>query len=92
MKKITEGNQSLELHAYTGSPHVEPMVMAYVPGSRVLFQSDIWFPGIKAGGSPAAAHLLEAIKKANLRVDTMIGGHGLIGPLAELTRAVAAMK
>ena len=92
MKKITEGNQSLELHAYTGSLHTEPMVMAYVPGSRVLFQSDIWFPGIKAGGSPAAAQLLEAIKKANLRVDTMVGGHGLFGPTAELTRAVAAMK
>ena len=91
MKKITEGSQSLELHAFS-SPHVEPMVMAYVPSSRVLFQSDLWFPGIKAGGSPAAAQLIESIKKANLRVDTMVGGHGLIGPYAELTKAVAAMK
>jgi hypothetical protein len=83
---------ALELHPFTGSPHVEPLVVAYVPGARALFQSDIWFPAIGAGGSPAAAHLMESIQKANLRVDTMVGGHGLIGPYAEMTKAVAAMK
>ena len=35
-KVITDGKQSLELYAFTGSPHVEPMVMAYVPGAKVL--------------------------------------------------------
>lgn len=89
---IKDGNQSLELVAFTGSPHVEPMVMAYVPGARVLFQSDLWFPGTNGTGNPAAAQLLESIRKANLNVDTMVGGHGLIGPFAELTKAIAAMK
>jgi hypothetical protein len=35
--------------------------------------------------------MLQAIQKANLRVDIMVGGHGLIGPYAELTKAIAAM-
>jgi glyoxylase-like metal-dependent hydrolase (beta-lactamase superfamily II) len=91
-KEIKEGNQTLQLIAFTGSPHVEPMVMAYVPSGRVLFNSDLWFSGIGVPGSPAAAQLLEAIQKANLRVDTMAGGHGLVGPYSELTRAIAAMK
>jgi len=87
-KEIKEGNQTLELHAFT-SPHVDPMVMAYVPSARALFQSDIWFPAIGAGGSPAAANLAEEIQKAKLRVDIMVGGHGLVGPYAELTKALA---
>jgi glyoxylase-like metal-dependent hydrolase (beta-lactamase superfamily II) len=91
-KEIKEGNQTLELHTVTGSPHVEPMVMAYVPNGRVLFQSDIWFPGINIPASPEVVHLMESIQKANLRVDTMVGGHGLVGPYTEMTKAVAAVK
>ena len=89
---LKDGNQSLELIAFSGSPHVEPMVMAYVPNGHVLFQSDLWFPGTGGTGNPAAAQLLDSIKKANLTVDTMVGGHGLIGPYSELTKAIAAMK
>ena len=66
--------------------------MAYGPSARALFQSDLWFPSIKAPGSPAAAQLMEAIQMAKLRVDTMVGGHGLIGPYAEFTKAIAALK
>ena len=77
-KVIKDGAQSLELIPFTGSPHVEPMVMAYVPGSRVLFQSDLWFPGTGAPANPAVAQLQDSIKKANLNVSTMVGGHGTI--------------
>ena len=90
--EIKEGNQTLQLIAFKGSPHVEPLVVAYVPSSRVLFQSDIWFPGLNVPGSEAAAHLMESIQRNNLKVDTMVGGHGLIGPYSELTKAIAAMK
>lgn len=90
-KVIKDGNQSLELHAFKSS-HTEPMVMAYVPSGRVLFQSDLWFPKTGAPPSPETVELADAIKSANLKVDTMVGGHGLFGPLAEMTKAIAAMK
>lgn len=85
-KVITEGGQTLELHALSGWAHVEPIVVAYVPTARVLFQSDMFFPGTGAGG-PDAAFLLESVRKLNLRVDTNVGGHGGIGPFAELVKA-----
>jgi glyoxylase-like metal-dependent hydrolase (beta-lactamase superfamily II) len=91
MHVIKEGNQSLELHKFTSS-HVDPMVMAYVPTGRVLFQSDLWFPSIGGTANPGVVELNEGIKKANLKVDTMVGGHGGIGPYSEMTRAIAAMK
>ena len=90
-KVIKDGNQTLELLAFKSS-HVEPMVMAFVPNGGVHFQSDLWFPKTGAPASPETVELADAIKAANWKVTTMVGGHGLIGPYAELTKAIAAMK
>jgi glyoxylase-like metal-dependent hydrolase (beta-lactamase superfamily II) len=90
-KVVSDGKQSLELYPVAGSPHVDPMVLAYVPSARVLFQSDLWFPGTGGAGSPAAKHLLESVKELGLRVDTNVGGHGGVAPFAELVAAVGKM-
>ncbi len=87
-KVITDGRQSLELHAFTGSPHAEPMVLAYVPGSKILFQSDLWFPATGGAGNPAAKQLYDSIKALKLDVKTNVGGHGGVAPFAELENAV----
>ena len=88
MKVIEEGNRRLELYAITGSPHVDPMVIAFVPGPGVLFQSDLFFPATGGGNSPAATHLLESVRKLNLRVQRHAGGHGGVADFAELVKAV----
>jgi glyoxylase-like metal-dependent hydrolase (beta-lactamase superfamily II) len=88
-KVMTSGPQSLELYAIQGSAHAEPMVLAYVPSARVLFQSDLFFPGTGAA-TPYTEHLLASIRELNLRVDTMVGGHGGVGPFAELVRVARA--
>ncbi len=87
-KAIEDGKQKLELYAFTGSPHVEPMVMAYVPGAKVLFQSDLWFPGTGGAGTPAAKQLYDSIKALKLDVKINAGGHGGVAPFAELENAV----
>jgi glyoxylase-like metal-dependent hydrolase (beta-lactamase superfamily II) len=89
-KVISDGRQALELYAVTGSTHVEPMVLAYVPSARALYQSDLFFPGTGGAPSPAAVHLLESVRKLRLRVDTNVGGHGGVGPGAELVKAGTA--
>lgn len=87
-KVITDGKQSLELYAFTGSPHAEPMVMAYVPSAKILFQSDLWFPAVGGAGNPAAKQLYDSIKALKLDVKTNVGGHGGVGPFVELENAV----
>jgi glyoxylase-like metal-dependent hydrolase (beta-lactamase superfamily II) len=89
---ISDGGQSLELYAVTNIPHVVPKVLAFVPRSGVLFQSDIFFPGAGAPASPDAVALLDAIRTLKLRVRTHAGGHGGVGPAAELEKAVAAAQ
>ena len=88
MHVISEGDQRLELHAVSGSPHVDPVVLAYVPGPGVLFQSDLFFPGT-GGGGPAAEHLLQSVRDLGLNVRTNVGGHGGVAPFAELEKAAA---
>jgi glyoxylase-like metal-dependent hydrolase (beta-lactamase superfamily II) len=90
-KVVTEGAQTLQLHAILDNPHVTPMVIAYVPSSRVLFQSDIWIPGVGAPAGPESVHLLKAVQSLGLRVDTHVGGHGGVGPHGELVKAVAGL-
>jgi glyoxylase-like metal-dependent hydrolase (beta-lactamase superfamily II) len=86
---ITEGPQSLELYTISGSPHVDPMVLAYVPSSGILFQSDLFFPGTNAGRTPEAVHLLESVRLLALPVKTNAGGHGGMGKFEELVAAVS---
>jgi glyoxylase-like metal-dependent hydrolase (beta-lactamase superfamily II) len=87
---ISDGGQTLELYAVSGFPHVDPKVLAYVPTARVLFQSDLFFPGTGGGASPDAVHLLQSVRDLNLRVNTNIGGHGGVAPFAELEKAVGS--
>jgi glyoxylase-like metal-dependent hydrolase (beta-lactamase superfamily II) len=91
-KVISEGGQSLELYAVTGIPHVEPKVLAFVPKSGVLFQSDLFFPATGAPAGPDAAALLQAVRALKLKVRTNAGGHGGVGPFAELEKSVAAAQ
>jgi glyoxylase-like metal-dependent hydrolase (beta-lactamase superfamily II) len=91
-KTITDGKQTLELYAFAGSPHADPMVLAYVTGPKVLFQSDLWFPGTGGTGNPAAKQLLESIRMLNIKPAINAGGHGGTAPFGELEKAIAAMK
>jgi glyoxylase-like metal-dependent hydrolase (beta-lactamase superfamily II) len=89
---ISDGGQTLELYAITGIPHVDPKVIAFVPTSGVLFQSDLFFPGLGAPASPDAVQLLKSVRELKLRVTTNVGGHGGVGPFSELEKAVAGVK
>ena len=91
-KVVSDGGQTLELYTVTGIPHVEPKVLAFVPKGGVLFQSDLFFPGTGAPAGPDAVALLQAVKSLKLKVPTNAGGHGGVGPFAELEKAVAAAR
>jgi glyoxylase-like metal-dependent hydrolase (beta-lactamase superfamily II) len=92
MRAITEGTRRLELHAIRGNPHADPLVIAYVPASGVIFQSDVWFPGLGAPAGADAAHLLTSINSMAVQPKIHVGGHGGVGPHAELVKAVAGIK
>ena len=82
---IAEGRQSIELHVVIGSPHADPIVIAYVPSAQLLFQSDLFSPGTGAGATPAAAQLLRAVRVLGLMCVRMRAGTAASGPSTSCT-------
>jgi glyoxylase-like metal-dependent hydrolase (beta-lactamase superfamily II) len=84
MTDISDGDMSLQLFEVQGIPHVAPKVLAFVPSTGVLFQSDLFF----GGPSPDAMALYEAITSRGLQVQQIVGGHGGVLPYQTLVDAV----
>lgn len=85
MTEITEGDVTLQLFEAAGIPHVAPKTLAFVPGSGVLFQSDLFF----GGPGPDATALYAAIQGYGLSVQQIVGGHGGVLPYSSLEMAMA---
>lgn len=83
-KVISEGGRVLELYAIQTS-HVQSIVIAYLPRERVLFESDLYTPGATTATTDSS-NLFEAVNKLKLRPDKIVGGHGGIGPFADLAK------
>jgi hypothetical protein len=86
-KAITDGNRTINIYAIPDSPRAVPMVVAYLPREKILFESDLYSPGQPLDG-PAAANLFKFIEKNELSVDTIAGGHGPSGSFADFARVV----
>jgi glyoxylase-like metal-dependent hydrolase (beta-lactamase superfamily II) len=89
-KEYSDQTMTVQLFHVAGNPHSDTMLMAYVPRERVLIQVDAYSPG--SGPHLYAANLLENIQKRNLRVDRIVPLHGAIGSMAEMVKAVGALK
>ena len=92
---FTDGTLTLELHDIGPNPHVTEAVIAYVPSAKLAFQSDLI--GLPADGplppaSPATADFVDKVRKLGLQVETITGGHGRVGTMDEVAKAVAAGK
>jgi glyoxylase-like metal-dependent hydrolase (beta-lactamase superfamily II) len=83
---LQDGARSIELHRVE-NPHVEGMLIAYVPDARFGFVVDIWSPGRDKVGdklNPGQAAVVAAVKKAGLKPERFAGGHGTVGEYKEL--------
>jgi hypothetical protein len=89
-KVISEAGQSFELYPASFPEHVDPMVLGYASSARALFQPDLYTPPSTMPGGPNAALLLKAIKDLNLKVATMVGGHGGAGTFADFVKAASS--
>ena len=81
--ELTDGNRTMQLFALEDTSHVVPMVVAYLPADRILFESDLYTPGSPAA-TPDSTSLFESIEALELRIDTIVGGHGATAEFSEL--------
>jgi glyoxylase-like metal-dependent hydrolase (beta-lactamase superfamily II) len=90
---LSDGERVLELRAIPND-HAAGMLIAYLPREKVVFVSDLYSP---PGSVPNPSVIFEreratafykALKNAGLAVDTVVGGHGVVGPFSDLEKAV----
>ncbi len=74
-------------------PHTKEMVVAYLPGQRLLFQGDLLnrpADGRPQPGNLTTRHFAERIQALGLNVDRVAAVHGPTSTRAELDQATAA--
>jgi glyoxylase-like metal-dependent hydrolase (beta-lactamase superfamily II) len=89
---LTDGKQTLELLDIGPHPHAKEMVVAYLPGQRVVFQGDLFFaPANNAPQGPPQAGTIsfaKTIKDRGLKIDRIASVHGRTATKAEFEMAL----
>ena len=90
-----EGALTVEVYDISPTPHVDEMLIAYLPAQKVLFEADmldISLPGRVGTGGNDTADLAAKIAKLGLQVERIVPVHGQIGTMADLQQALGRRK
>jgi glyoxylase-like metal-dependent hydrolase (beta-lactamase superfamily II) len=88
--------RTIELHVLTGNPHNEQTLVAWLPGERILFQSDMMNPPAPGATipppTPTITNFSDNLSRLQIQPERIVGGHGnRMATLADLN-AVAGRK
>ena len=90
---FSDGKQTVEIIDIGPSPHVNEMLIAYLPAEKIVFQGDL--VNLPATGkylpttvNDTTVHFFDWIKRQNLNVDRIAAVHGPTTTLNDLRKAV----
>ena len=92
---FTDGAQTVELYDIGSGPHMDEMLVAYLPNEKIIFQGDLLNrpeDGHIAPGNATTAHFAEWLKKSGLAVERIVGVHGPVATPDDLQKALALMQ
>jgi glyoxylase-like metal-dependent hydrolase (beta-lactamase superfamily II) len=73
-----------EIRLYNiANPHVEGMLVGYMPKDDILWVTDMYSPARDARKSPGAVNLYETLKQLGIKPSRLAGGHGGSASYAE---------
>lgn len=86
-----DDSMTVELYHLAGSPHMDALLMAYLPKQGLVIQGDAFTPGSRSPQT-SAPNLLENIERYELEVSRIVPLHNGVVELAALKEAVAALQ
>ena len=92
---FTDGAQTVELYDIGSGPHMDEMIVAYLPKEKIIFQGDLLNrpeDGRAVPGNATTAHFAGWLKKSGLAVERIVGVHGPVATMDDLHKAVALMQ
>jgi glyoxylase-like metal-dependent hydrolase (beta-lactamase superfamily II) len=90
-KVFGDGAHPVELYDVGPTPHVDEILVAYLPKEKILFVADIFSipaQGPLPPGTPGNRDFADKIKKLGLDVQTITPGHGRTGTMKDLQKAL----
>jgi glyoxylase-like metal-dependent hydrolase (beta-lactamase superfamily II) len=90
-KVLGDSAHPVELYDVGPSPHVGEMLVAYLPKDKIVFVSDLFSippQGPIPPGTPVNKDFSDKLKKLGLDVQTIAPGHGRIGTMKDLQKAL----
>jgi glyoxylase-like metal-dependent hydrolase (beta-lactamase superfamily II) len=90
-KVLGDAAHPVELYDIGPTPHVDELIVAYLPREKALFVSDVFSipaQGPLPPGTPGNRDFAEKIKKLGLDVQIIVPGHGRTGTMKDLQKAL----
>ena len=86
---VNDGGRVIEAYLIE-TPHAAGYLIPYVPDARLGYVTDLWNPGapIPAMPNPLMVSVVRGVERAGIQPERFAGGHGAVGPYADLAQAV----
>jgi metallo-beta-lactamase superfamily protein len=84
---VNDGGREIDAFVLD-NPHASPYLFPYVPDAKVGVVTDLYTPGAPVSTNPMVLSLVKGIDKWGLKPETIVGGHGTVGPYADVLQAV----
>lgn len=88
---FSDGDRTVELYDVGPSPHVDEIVIVYLPHERILFVTDLFMTRIKGRIPPSNqtnVDFAEKLRKLDLQIETIANGHGWIGRMEDFRKGL----
>jgi Metallo-beta-lactamase superfamily len=84
---INDGGREIDAFVLD-NPHAGPYLFPYVPDAKLGVVTDLYVPGAPVTTNPMVLALVKGIDKWGVKPETIVGGHGSVGPYADVLQAV----
>ena len=84
---VSDGGREVDAFVLD-NPHASPYLLPYIPDAKVGVVTDLYVPGAPVIPNPMVLALVKGIDKWGLKPETIVGGHGSVGPYSDVIQAV----
>lgn len=88
---FSDGAHTVELYNIGPTPHVNELIIAYLPKEKIVFVADVFDfnPGQLPPAADDTAHFAETLNKLGLQIETIVPVHGMLAKMDDLNKAIA---
>ena len=83
---VNDGGREVDAYIVE-NPHAADMLIVYVPDAKLGIVTDLYVPGSSVPSNTEVAALVKGVDKWGIKPERFAGGHGSVGPYADVVRA-----